>query len=80
MDSPGRDARPAAHLPLNLRLRLLYHGCLILQAELRLWDGGEKVLSGTFSHNGQNGLPGGIPSGVREENMGKGARKKPRYY
>ena len=37
-----------AHLPLNLRLLLLYHGCLILQAELRLWDGGEKVLSRTL--------------------------------
>lgn len=56
-----------AHLPVNLRLLLLYHGCLILQAELRLWDGGEKVLSETFSHDGQNGLPGASLLVLEEE-------------
>lgn len=57
VESPRGDARSSAHLTLNLRLWLLHHGCLILQAELKLWDGGEKVLSGTFSHIGPNGLP-----------------------
>lgn len=48
---------------------------LILQAELRLWDGGEKVLSGTFSHNGQNGLPGAFLL-VSEEEYGERCKEE----